>query len=158
MVNKLTIFSLLLIYISLSKINSQELCQSFTYNGYFVEEQNCPAYCCGNSCSDRYCCSDITQSLDQSKCVPENCNAYYYNNWNYQLEVNCGGEFCCGSCDSRYCCSIISLKLNQSECPALPQTTTTPVYSSSSTSRRSSSTTKKISTTTYYIRDDSIAA
>lgn len=158
MFNKLTSFPLLLIYISLSKIKSQELCQSFTYYGYFVEEQNCPAYCCGNSCNDRYCCNDVSQRLDQSKCLPDNCNAYY-DQWSYQPDVNCGDEFCCGSCDSRFCCSIISLKLNQSECPALPKTTTTtPFYSSSSTTRRSSSTTNRFRTTTYYIIEDSITA
>lgn len=158
MVNKLTIFSLLVIYMTLSKINSQELCQSFTYFGYFIEEQDCPAYCCGDSCSDRYCCNDVSERLDQTKCTPENCTAYYDYSNSYQLGVNCHGEFCCGSCQARYCCTDISSKLNQSECSTLPPITTTPFYSSSSTSIRSSSTTSRIRTTTYYIREDSITA
>ena len=135
----LTIFIFSSVYL-LANVESQEVCESYTAYGYFVEAEMCSEespYCCGY-CTIRYCCDDSTYRLDQSACTIENCTGYYNTYGSYFKPEDCIDRFCCGLCDYRYCCSSPISKLNQSSCPeGIPttkKTTTQKPYSSSSTS------------------------
>lgn len=137
---ELALFSLLLfIYIAEEKVNSQEVCESYTNLEFLYEEENCSAYCCG-TCDNRYCCDNPLKRLDQKSCVAENCLAYYDSMDVYHQAYDCDDSFCCGQCDYRFCCMYTPSKLNQSSCPnrtpttAATKRTTTPYYAYSSSS------------------------
>ena len=115
-----------------TEISCREVCEKYTYFDYTEVELNCTNYCCG-TCSFRYCCSDLSDRLDQKKCTPENCDAYYDWYGLYYTSYNCNGRFCCGTCNLRYCCSSVNDRLNQSTCsygppPTTRRTTTTYYY------------------------------
>ena len=101
---------------SVAIVESQEVCESYSYIEYYYDAQNCSKYCCG-SCNSRYCCSDLSIRLDQKSCTPENCDGFYDIFGNFFNFQNCLHLFCCGSCDFRYCCSYPTYRLNQSSCP-----------------------------------------
>ena len=121
---------------SVAIVESQEVCESYTYlNISFYDAQNCSMYCCG-SCNSRYCCSSLSSRLDQKLCTPEDCDGHYDLYGYYYKPPSCYEEFCCGKCESRYCCSYPTNRLNQSTCAkGIPTTkrTTTKSYSSPTT-------------------------
>ena len=134
MIRLSSLFCITLIAFITPKLNSQEVCESYTYFGYLHEEQNCSMYCCG-SCSFRYCCGNIKDRLDQNQCTHENCEPYYISYDGYINAQTCLElSFCCGSCDIRYCCNNPSSRLNQSSCSTErpPKTTTSYPRSTSS--------------------------
>lgn len=112
----LTICSLLFVC-CITIVNSQEKCESYTFNGNVYEEKICGVYCCG-FCDYRYCCEYSEYRLEnQASCKPpENCSSYYGSNGSVQKENDCGDLFCCGSCKTRYCCNAAKNRLNQSKC------------------------------------------
>ena len=123
MIKKFALFLFLFVCI-LPKVRFEEVCESYTYYGFYNEALNCSDYCCG-SCTARYCCDDPYYRVDQQACVKENCTGYYdyWGVYNYARDCTVRYVFCCGSCDDRYCCSSPSYKLNQTACPNLSPTT-----------------------------------
>ena len=135
--NKIFALMLFSIVYSVAMVESQEVCESYYTLFSTYEAQNCSMYCCGH-CNDRFCCSSLSDRLDQKLCTPEDCDGYYGLNGYYYKPPSCYDyeEFCCGRCESRYCCSYPTSRLNQSTCPeGIPTTkrTTTNSYSSLST-------------------------
>ena len=65
-----SLFSIALIAFIIPTLNNQEVCESYSYNGYLHEEQNCSIYCCG-SCTIKYCCGYPSLRLNQSSCSTE---------------------------------------------------------------------------------------
>ena len=120
--NKTLALILLSIVYSVAKVESKEVCESYSYIEYYYDAQNCSKYCCG-SCTNRYCCSDLSNRLDQKSCTSENCNGFYDIYGNFKDLENCSEQFCCGKCESRYCCSYPTSRLNQSSCPVETPTT-----------------------------------
>jgi hypothetical protein len=130
----LTICSLL--FLCITNVNSGELCENYTVNGFVYQEKYCGFYCCG-FCDYRYCCDNSMHRLEnQPSCKPpENCSSYYASYGSVQKGSECGDLFCCGSCTKRYCCNTAQKRLNQSTCS-------------------NDETTKKPATTYHYNDDD----
>ena len=119
---------LLIVYIAIVKVNSQELCEKHNNLNNTIDAQNCNLYCCG-SCNHRYCCNNLYNRLNQELCDPEDCLAYYDILQVQNQPKYCFGRLCCGSCDDRYCCSNPKSRLNQSSCTnGKPTKTTTMGY------------------------------
>jgi hypothetical protein len=92
----------------------------FTSLGYYKAPEKCndQQYCCG-SCSNRHCCDDAWEALNQTGCV-EKCNSYKDSSGKVIKSKVCNTTqpFCCGTCKRRTCCNTnsTSVYLDQIEC------------------------------------------
>lgn len=110
-----TLALFVIVWLTISKVNSREVCEKKNKLHITYELKNCSVYCCG-SCNLRYCCNDPNKRLNQKLCDPEDCLPYYVLQ-EYNEPNKCSGRFfCCGSCYNRYCCSNMFFRLNQSSC------------------------------------------
>lgn len=99
-----------------------EMCFSYLNDAKSYNEINCTPtaiYCCGN-CTNRYCCSDLDQQVQQFECANnvDFCNSYLDKNGQFFQTFVClyQTRYCCGDCKSKTCCDSYARKLNQSSC------------------------------------------